>query len=81
MKRRIEILAFERERVIRSAGPVNCPLCYAPGGLLTTAEAAALARVQVQSIYRWLAQGKAHGVKTPGGQHRICENSIFKVLP
>jgi excisionase family DNA binding protein len=48
---------------------------------LTTAEAAALARVQVQSIYRWLAQGKAHGVKTPGGQHRICENSIFKVLP
>ena len=81
MKRRIEILAFERARIVRRAGPVICPVCYAPSDLLTPAEAAALARVQVQSIYRWLAQGKAHGVKTPGGQHRICENSIFKVLP
>lgn len=81
MKRRIEIMAFERERIVRRSAPTGCPVCDSTGGLLTTTEAAALARVKVQSVYRWLTQGKAHGVKTCGGQHRICKNSIFKVLP
>ena len=81
MKRRIEILAFERERIVRRSAPMRCPVCCSKSGLLTIAEAAALARVKAQSICRWLTQGKAHGVKTCGGQHRICQNSIFKVLP
>jgi excisionase family DNA binding protein len=79
MKRRIEILAFERERIVRhvgAAGP-HCPVCSLPSEWLTTAQAAALARVKPQSIYRWLAEGKAHGVRTPGGQHRVCRNSLF----
>ena len=45
--------------------------------MLTPEEAGTLARVQVQSIYQWLAQGKAHGMKTPGGQDRVCKNSLL----
>jgi excisionase family DNA binding protein len=78
MKRRIEILAFERERIVQysAATRLPCPIC-SHSDWLTTAQAAALARVKTQSIYRWLAAGKAHGVRTPGGQHRVCRNSLF----
>ena len=54
-----------------------CPVCRLASELLTAQEAGALARVKVQSIYRWLARGKVHGVKTPGGHHRICKDSLF----
>ena len=70
-------MAFERERIVHRSAPAICSVCDSTGGLLTTAEAAALAKVTAQSIYRWLTQGKAHGVKTCGGQYRICKDSIF----
>jgi len=80
-RRRIEILAFERERIVLRSAPVNCPVCCSKSDLLTSAEAAVLAQVKVRSIYRWLSEGRAHGIRTCGGRHRVCKNSIFKALP
>ncbi len=77
MRRRIEIVAFERERIVRRAVSMNCPLCLSSSELLTTAQAAVLVQVNVASVYRWLAEGKAHGVRTPGGRYRICRKSLL----
>ena len=80
-KRRVELIAFERERIVRQLQPAPCPVCRRPSELLTVRQAGLLVQVKAQSIYRWLAQGKAHGVKTSGGQHRICRHSLFRALP
>src|SRR5713226_4824302 len=40
-KRRIEILAFEKERIIRRSATIKCSVCGWTGEPLTTAEAAA----------------------------------------
>lgn len=76
-KRRIEVVAFERERIVRRVVPIYCTVCQLNTELLTTRQAGMFVQVKPQSIYRWLAQGKAHGVKTPGGQYRICKYSLF----
>jgi excisionase family DNA binding protein len=78
MGRRIQIVAFERTRVVKRSPIANCPICLAPDGLVTSAQAAALLQVGEPSIRRWLSQGKAHGFKTPGGQYRICRKSLFQ---
>jgi hypothetical protein len=77
IKRRIEIIAFEHERFIKRPAALYCPFCQLESEWLTTAQAGALAQVRASSIYRWLAQGKAHGIKTAGGCHRICRRSLF----
>ena len=77
MRKRIEITTVERERIVFVSKGVFCPVCQTTGELLTTAQAAALAQVKAQSIRRWLAQNLAHGVKTCGGRHRVCKNSLF----
>lgn len=76
-RRRIEIIAFERERIVSRSVATLCPVCHLNSELLTTRQAGAIAQVQSASIYRWLASGKAHGVKTSGGQYRVCKNSLF----
>lgn len=77
LKRRIEIIAFEHERIIKRLVAQHCPVCQLESEWLTTAQAGALAQVRASSIYRWLALGKAHGIKTAGGRHRICRRSLF----
>lgn len=57
----------------------NCPVCHSDSELLTPAQAAAVAQVGVRIIYRWLAENKMHGAITPGGDQRICKNSLFLV--
>ncbi len=79
MKRKIEIIAFESERIIRRIGDASCPICGATGQLLTTAQAGQIAGVNIISIRRWVDTGKAHGVKTVGGQHRVCRDSLFQI--
>lgn len=76
-RRRVEIIAFERERIVRGPVATLCPVCHVNSELLTTRQAGAIAQVQSASIYRWLASGKAHGVRTSGGQYRVCKNSLF----
>ena len=44
--------------------------------MLTPEEAGDFAGVDVQNIYQWLAQGRAHGMKMLGGQDRVCKNSL-----
>ncbi|MFL6213879.1 MAG: hypothetical protein ACJ74J_08280 [Blastocatellia bacterium] len=79
-RRRVEIIAFERERIVSRPLTMLCPVCNLNSELLTTRQAGAIAQVKSQSIYRWLALGKAHGVRTSGGQYRVCRNSLF-ILP
>jgi hypothetical protein len=78
-RRRIEIVAFERERFTIAAAQMLCPVCQLHSEFLTPRQACTLAQVKPQSIYRWLAAGKAHGVRTAGGRHRICRNSLFRL--
>ncbi|MBI3653509.1 MAG: hypothetical protein HY231_20965 [Acidobacteria bacterium] len=80
IKRRLEIVAFERERITASPAQMPCPVCQQRGEFLTPEQAGALAQVKAQTIYRWLAQGKSHGVRTAGGGHRVCRNSLFRPL-
>jgi excisionase family DNA binding protein len=80
IRKRIEIIAIERERVVVRAAMTACPVCRFDTELLTTEQAGALAKVKAQSIRRWLAQGKAHGVRTVGGHYLICRNSLFVVV-
>jgi hypothetical protein len=82
--RRIEITAFERERIIirqpaRAPALVQCPICLVSTEMLTTRQAGELLQIKPQSIRRWLARGQAHGVRTSGGPHRVCRNSLFVV--
>jgi excisionase family DNA binding protein len=78
IKRRIEIIAFERERIIKKPAQMLCPICHLSSEFLTVRQASALTQVTRKSIYRWLASGKAHGVKTAGGGQRICRHSLFR---
>lgn len=77
-RRRVEITIFERERVVRQSVNVRCSVCQINSEMLTPEQAGDLAQVEVQSIHQWLAEGKAHGVKTSGGQERVCKNSLFQ---
>lgn len=76
-RRRVEITIFEQERVVRHSPTTHCRVCRLNSEMLTPEEAGDLAQVQVESIHEWLLQGKAHGMKTLGGQDRICRNSLF----
>jgi excisionase family DNA binding protein len=52
-----------------------------PGtGLLTTAEVAALFRVDAKAVTRWAKAGKLDAIRTPGGRYRIREASVLAFL-
>jgi hypothetical protein len=82
MKRRIEIIAFEHERTVQhlSLSPRNlldnCPVCQGKTQWLTTIQVARAFQVKTATVQRWLATRKVHGIRTPGGQHRICQQSL-----
>ena len=78
-RRRVEIIFFEEERVVRKSATTHCSVCRLDSEMLTPEQAGYLARVEVGSIHEWLVQGKAHGIKTLGGQDRICRNSLFQI--
>jgi hypothetical protein len=77
MKKRTEMLIAERQRFVIRAASLRCPVCQSPTELLTTRQAGRLFQVTAASIRCWLKEGKVHGFKTPGGQHRVCRNSIL----
>ena len=79
IRRKFEVIAFEQERIIRHPlmTSVPCPVCHLRSEMLTVRQAGALAQVSAASIRRWLTRGQAHGVRTSGGHHRICSNSLF----
>jgi excisionase family DNA binding protein len=79
-RQKFEVVACSRERIVRRPVTSSCPVCGQPSELLTTRQAAALLQVRPACVRRWLAQGHAHGVRTPGGQHRVCRRSLFANL-
>ena len=81
IKRRVEIIAFERQRIAMRPAPAICPVCQIHTEMLTTRQVGTIFQVKATSIRRWLAEGKAHGIRTPGGQHRICRKSLFTLRP
>jgi hypothetical protein len=76
-KRRVEITFFEQERVVRRSITAHCSVCRMSSEILTPQEAGQLARVDLQRIYQWLEQGRAHVVRTSNGDERVCRNSLF----
>jgi|SRR5215831_8877612 len=76
-RRRIDVLAFDRERIVRRGALVSCPICRAATEMLTIRQSGALVQTGPQSIRRWLARGQAHGGRTTGGQHHVCRKSLF----
>ena len=78
MKRKIQITAVERVRIIGGNGQSFCPVCQNFAEFLTTMQAAEIASVRAESVRCWLIKGIAHGTKTVGGRHRVCRNSLFQ---
>ena len=76
-RRRVEIIFFEEERIVQKSATMHCSVCRLDSEMLTPEQAGDLAQVQVESIHEWLVQGKAHGMKMPGGQDRVCRNSLL----
>jgi hypothetical protein len=77
MRRRIEITAFEQERILVHGVLTHCPVCRSQSELLTLQQGAALSQVELHHIDRWLAEGRLHVATTPDGEHRICRNSLL----
>ena len=77
-RRRVEITFFEQERIVQRLTTAHCHICRLNSEMLTPEQAGDLAQVQVQRIYEWLAQGRAHGMKMLSGQDRVCKNSLFQ---
>lgn len=51
-----------------------------PGRLLTSSEVAALFRVDVKTVGRWVAAGRIGSIRTPGGHHRFRESEVRALL-
>lgn len=75
-KKRVEITFFEHERIVRKSVTAHCPVCDASVEMLTLQEAGDLASVELEQIMRWLAQGRAHVLRTSSGGERVCRNSL-----
>ena len=78
MRRRIEIVAFGEERIIRRPLATHCPICQMLTELLTVNQAAELVQVEIEVVHRWLEGGMTHSALTPDGEHRVCRNSVLK---
>ena len=71
-------MALEQERITARSFSLNCPICHLSTQLLTLGQAEELLQVTPENVSQWLAEGKLHGVSTPGGQRRICSRSLFR---
>jgi len=80
MRRKVEIVLFETERVIEHPAITECPICLTQTELLTPIQAAALIQVEPRFIEQWVAEGASHGITTPGGDQRVCRNSLWRGL-
>jgi len=76
-RRRIEITLFEQERFFPAAAVAHCPVCRATCEILTPAQAASFAAVQLGTVQQWLAEGQVHGWMLVNGDQRVCKNSLF----
>lgn len=79
MKTRTEI-TFEMERLVivgSQWGSLQwCDNCHRSVDMMTTDQAAILARVNSRTIFRWADSGRLHSAETPQGLLLICPNSL-----
>ena len=80
MKKRTEI-TIETDRLFVVGGHRRLPVVWcAPCGkqveVITTDEAATLARVTSRTIFQWVESGKVHYTETPEGLLLICPDSL-----
>jgi hypothetical protein len=79
MRTRTEI-TFEMDRVIvigRHGSSVQwCADCHERVDMMTTDQAAIIARVNSRTIFRWADSGRLHSSETPEGLLLICPNSL-----
>jgi predicted site-specific integrase-resolvase len=59
---------------------VTRPLAAPAPRMLTRAEVGAIFRVGPKALAGWVAAGKLHGVKTPGGHWRFPEPEVLALL-
>jgi excisionase family DNA binding protein len=48
--------------------------------LFTVAEIAALLSVKISTVRTWLAKGELHGLKLPGGDWRVRQEELDRML-
>jgi excisionase family DNA binding protein len=77
LRRKIRIIAFQRERIVARTPAPGCTICHNETEWFTTAQAADSLQVNASTIRRWLAQEKVHGIRTAGGQFRVCRHSLY----
>jgi excisionase family DNA binding protein len=71
----------ERLLVMRSRNlPSWCPSCGALVQRLTVDEAAAVARVDSMTVYRWVEAGAIHHAQTEGGVPLLCAASLTDLV-
>ena len=79
MKTRTEI-TFEVDRVVvlgrHGSSAQWCPYCYKRVDMMTTDQAAIMARVSSRTIFQWADSGRLHSSETPEGLLLICPNSL-----
>jgi thiol-disulfide isomerase/thioredoxin len=78
--RRIEIVAYS-ERTLTIKKPnfpalAWCPPCAAEARMITPDEAAAVADVNVRTIYRWVETARVHFMEVNSGALLICLDSL-----
>lgn len=48
--------------------------------LYTVAEVAEYFKVTAQAVHMWIVRGKINSISTPGGEKRITESELKRVL-
>lgn len=48
--------------------------------LYTADEVAVRFNVDKRTVYRWLNSNRLHGIRTPGGHHRVPGSEIMRLL-
>jgi excisionase family DNA binding protein len=73
-------ITIETERLLVVSRSRNfaswCPSCLAPVQRLSVDEAAALARVDSLTVYRWIDAGAIHFAQTDAGVPLLCAASL-----
>ncbi|HEX6732269.1 MAG TPA: hypothetical protein VF074_19790 [Pyrinomonadaceae bacterium] len=79
MKTRTEI-TFEMDRLVivgtRGGNLQWCDTCHKRVDMMTTDQAAIMARVTSRTIFRWAESDRLHSSETPEGLLLICPNSL-----
>ncbi len=78
--RRIEIVTVTEKIVVLRNPPHQtyfwCEKCLRESRLLTPEEAAAILRVGLRHIYRWVESEEVHFIEPGGGKLYVCLHSV-----